>query len=38
MSLYYEDTMIRLYQGDVMEVLASLPSESVHSVITSPPY
>ena len=27
-----------LYQGDVREVLALSPDESVHCVVTSPPY
>src|SRR3970040_1908506 len=35
---YYEDTQCALYQGDVREALRSLPAESVHWVITSPPY
>lgn len=30
--------MIRLLQGDCREVLATLPEESVHCVVTSPPY
>lgn len=29
---------IRLYQGHVLPVLQSLPDESVHCVVTSPPY
>ncbi len=32
------DTTVRLYCGDVREVLAALPDESVHTVVTSPPY
>ncbi len=35
---YIEDTDLTLYNGDVREVLASLPEESVHCVVTSPPY
>lgn len=30
--------MIRLLQGDCRETLATLPEQSVHAVITSPPY
>ena len=30
--------MVTLYQGDVLERLAELPDESVHCVVTSPPY
>ncbi len=29
---------VRLYLGDVIEVLRGLPEQSVHTVITSPPY
>ncbi len=29
---------VRLYQGDVIAVLKRLPSQSVHMVVTSPPY
>ena len=29
---------VRILQGDVREVLRSLPEESVHCVVTSPPY
>jgi len=28
----------RIYQGDSLEVLRTLPAESVHCVVTSPPY
>jgi DNA modification methylase len=31
-------TTIRIIQGDVRKALASLPDESVHCVVTSPPY
>lgn len=31
-------TKITIHQGDVREVLRRLPSESVHCVVTSPPY
>jgi DNA modification methylase len=30
--------MIKLLTGDVREVLPTLPSNSVHCVVTSPPY
>ena len=30
--------MVSLYQGDALEVLATLPAESVHCIVTSPPY
>jgi site-specific DNA-methyltransferase (cytosine-N4-specific) len=29
---------VTLYQGDALEVLRTLPDESVHCVVTSPPY
>lgn len=37
---YYSDTdgAVTLYQGDALAVLAALPSESVHCMVTSPPY
>ncbi|MDO8472963.1 MAG: site-specific DNA-methyltransferase [Dehalococcoidia bacterium] len=35
---YYADSMIRLFNCDVLEGLAQLPDESVHAVVTSPPY
>ena len=30
--------MYKLLQGDVLEMLATLPDESVQCVVTSPPY
>jgi site-specific DNA-methyltransferase (cytosine-N4-specific) len=35
---YIDDTDFTLYVGDVREVLATMPAESVHCVVTSPPY
>jgi DNA modification methylase len=35
---YLSDPDFTLWQGDVREVLAQLPDESVHCVVTSPPY
>ncbi len=35
---YYQDEFITLYCGDVREVLKQLPENSVHTVVTSPPY
>jgi DNA modification methylase len=35
---YLADTDFTLYVGDVREMLATLPDESVHCVVTSPPY
>ncbi len=35
---YVQDEDFTLYSGDVREVLASLPDESVHCCVTSPPY
>ena len=29
---------VRVIQGDCRDVLATLPAESVHCVVTSPPY
>jgi DNA modification methylase len=36
--IHTQDADFVLYQGDVLEDLAGLPSESVHCVVTSPPY
>lgn len=35
---YYADDMVTLYHGDCLDVLAELPDESVHAVVTDPPY
>lgn len=34
----YQDNSVMIYQGDVREVLRELADESVHCVVTSPPY
>lgn len=38
MRPFYSDDWLTLYGGDCREVLASLPSDSVDCVVTSPPY
>lgn len=38
MTPFYADDWLTLYGGDCREVLASLPSDSVDCVVTSPPY
>jgi DNA modification methylase len=38
MTPYWSDAHLTLYGGDCREVLAELPAESVHCVVTSPPY
>lgn len=35
---FYDDGTVTLFAGDCREILASLPAESVDSVVTSPPY
>lgn len=35
---YYEDDLIALHHGDALAVSATLPSASVQTIITSPPY
>lgn len=35
---YYQDGAVALYCGDALEVLRTLPEESVNCVVTSPPY
>ncbi len=37
-SPYLQDTDFTLYNGDALEVLRELPSESVHACATSPPF
>jgi len=37
-DVYWESDGVTLYCGDCREVLQELPDESVHCVITSPPY
>ncbi len=38
MTPFVQDTDFTLYVGDVREVLATMPDESVQCVVTSPPY
>lgn len=38
MTLYVDDPDFKLHVGDVLEVLATMPDESVDCVVTSPPY
>ena len=38
MNEMYDRDGIRLYHGDVLERLRELPDESVHCMVTSPPY
>lgn len=38
MTVFLADSDFTLYQGDVRVVLPELPDESVHCVVTSPPY
>jgi DNA modification methylase len=38
MTPFVSDTDFTLYVGDVREVLRELPAQSVHCVVTSPPY
>lgn len=37
-GMTYDDGYARILQGDCRDVLRSLPAESVHMVVTSPPY
>ena len=36
--MIHHDEHLSIYQGDWVEVLRTLPDESVHCVVTSPPY
>lgn len=38
MRLYYQRPDLTIYCGDCRDVLRSMPAESVHCVVTSPPY
>lgn len=38
MKPYYEDNLVKLYNGNASDVLASFPANSVDLVVTSPPY
>lgn len=38
MTPHYADDQIRLWHGDALDVLRTLPAESVNCVVTSPPY
>ena len=35
---YYTDPQLTLHTGDALDVLSELPDDSVHCVVTSPPY
>lgn len=36
--IYYQDSHVTIYHGDCREILPTLPAESVHCCVTSPPY
>ena len=38
MTPYYADAWLTVYQGDCRAVMAGMEPESVHCVITGPPY
>ena len=38
MTVYLDDGDFRLYHGDALETLKTLPDESVHMCVTSPPF
>ena len=38
MNLHYEDATVKLWHGDCIEVLRTLPDSSVDSVVCDPPY
>jgi site-specific DNA-methyltransferase (adenine-specific) len=38
MTLHYEGEGVTLHHGDCIEVMRSLPDNSVHAIVTDPPY
>ena len=38
LEAHCQDDQVTLYHGDCLEVMASLPAESVDAIITDPPY
>lgn len=38
MSIHHQDEHVTLHHGDCLEILRTLPNESVHAVVTDPPY
>ena len=38
MTIYYQDEHVTLHHGDCIETMQSLPGNSVHTVLTDPPY
>lgn len=38
MEAYYKENGIRLFHGDVIEILNSLPEESMNLIFADPPY
>lgn len=38
MTVYYEDESVTLHHGDALDVLRTLPDQSVDCCVTSPPY
>lgn len=36
--IHYQDESVTIHHGDCIEVLAELPDNSVHAVVTDPPY
>ena len=38
MNIYYTDKRTTVYHGDCLDVLASMPDNSVDSIVTDPPY
>lgn len=37
-GIQYDDDLVTIHKGDCREVMAAMPAESVHCVVTSPPY
>jgi DNA modification methylase len=38
MTIHYQDTDTTVYHGDCLDILPTLPDNSIDAVVTDPPY
>ena len=38
MSIYHEDDHVTLHHGDCLDILTTIPDNSIDAVVTDPPY